>query len=131
MLSDTTIKRLNTIGEISKTGKRINGLFRLMEDPALWEQAYANIYSNKGAMTKGVDGTTLDGFSVERVVKIIKLLKEGRYRFKPSKRVYIPKANGKKRPLGIPSADDKLVQEVVRILLEQIYESVFKESSHG
>jgi len=131
MLSDTTIKRLNTIGEISKTGKRINGLFRLMEDPALWEQAYAKIYSNKGAMTKGVDGTTLDGFSVERVVKIIKLLKEGRYRFKPSKRVYIPKANGKKRPLGIPSADDKLVQEVVRILLEQIYESVFKESSHG
>jgi RNA-directed DNA polymerase len=131
MLSDTTIKRLNAIGEISKAGKRINGLFRLMENPALWEQAYANIYSNKGAMTKGIDGATLDGFSEERATKIIKLLKEGRYRFKPSRRVYIPKANGKKRPLGIPSADDKLVQEVVRILLEQIYEPAFKESSHG
>ncbi|MGA2225852.1 MAG: reverse transcriptase domain-containing protein [Syntrophobacteraceae bacterium] len=131
MLSDTTTKRLDAIGEISKTGKRINGLFRLMENPALWEQAYANIYSNKGAMTKGVDGATLDGFSSERAVKVIKLLKEGRYRFKPSRRVYIPKANGKMRPLGIPSADDKLVQEVVRILLERIYEPVFKGSSHG
>jgi len=131
MLSDTTIKRLNALGEISNQGKRVNGLFRLMENPLLWEQAYANIYSNKGAMTKGVDGATLDGFSDERAANIIKLLREERYRFNPSRRVYIPKANGKMRPLGIPTADDKLVQEVIRIILEQIYEPVFKDSSHG
>ena len=63
MLSDTTIKRLNALGVISNEGKKVNGLFRLMESPILWEQAYINIYPNKGAMTKGVDGTTLDGFS--------------------------------------------------------------------
>jgi group II intron reverse transcriptase/maturase len=131
MLSDTTIKRLSALGEISRQGKRVNGLFRLMENPSLWEQAYVNIYSNKGAMTKGVDGTTMDGFSDERAINIIRLLKEGRYRFNPSRRVYIPKANGKMRPLGIPTANDKLVQEVIRIILEQIYEPVFKDSSHG
>jgi RNA-directed DNA polymerase len=131
MLSATTSKRLNAIGEISSKGKKVNGLFRLMENPALWEQAYVNIYSNKGAMTRGVDKATLDGFSDERAVSIIKLLKDGRYRFKPSRRVYIPKANGKMRPLGIPSADDKLVQEVMRIILERIYEPIFKSSSHG
>jgi retron-type reverse transcriptase len=103
MLSDTTSKRLSALGEISKQGKRVNGLFRLMENQLLWEQAYANIYSNKGAMTKGVDGTTMDGFSSERAGNIIKLLKEDRYRFNPSRRVYIPKANGKLRPLGIPT----------------------------
>lgn len=131
MLSDTTTKRLNALGEISKQGKKVNGLFRLMESPLLWEQAYTNIYSNKGAMTKGVDGATLDGFSDERAAGIVKLLKGDRYRFNPSRRVYIPKANGKLRPLGIPTADDKLVQEVVRIILERIYEPVFKDSSHG
>src|ERR1035441_11123738 len=107
MLSDTTMKRLNALGELSREGKRINGLFRLMESPLLWEQAYAHIYSNKGAMTRGVDGTTLDGFSYERAAAITGMLKEGRYRFKPSRRVYIPKANGAMRPLGIPAAEDR------------------------
>lgn len=131
MLSATTSKRLDALGEISRQGKPVNGLFRLMDNPCLWENAYANIYANKGAMTRGVDGVTLDGFSDERAINIIKLLKDGRYKFKPSKRVYIPKANGKMRPLGIPSGDDKLVQEVVRAILERIYEPVFKDSSHG
>ena len=131
MLSDTTIKRLKTLGELSRKGKRINGLFRLMENSILWENAYANIYSNKGAMTKGVGNVTLDGFSVERAESIIEKLKAGSYKFKPSKRVYIPKANGKQRPLGIPSGDDKLVQEVARSILEQIYEPIFSDSSHG
>jgi len=131
MLSDTTTKRLNALGKISEQGKRVNGLFRLMEDQFLWIQAYVNIYSNKGAMTKGVDGSTLDGFSNERAGNIIKLLKAGRYRFEPSRRIYTPKANGKMRPLGIPSAADKLVQELMRIILEKIYEPIFTQSSHG
>src|SRR5579859_1670583 len=131
MLPDTVIRRLKALGEISQQGKRINGLFRLMEQPILWYEAYATIYANEGAMTPGVDGTTLDGFSEARVAAIIKQLKEGTYHFKPVRRTYVPKPNGKKRPLGISSGNDKLVQEVVRRILESIYEPVFENSSHG
>ena len=131
MLSATVIKRLEALKEISKQGKRINGLFRLMEDQILWHEAYAHIYANAGAITPGVNEVTLDGFSQERVASIIKRLKEGTYRFQPVRRVFIPKKNGKKRPLGISSGDDKLVQEVVRIILERIYEPIFEETSHG
>lgn len=131
MLPATVIKRLEALGAISQQGKRLNGLFRLMENPLLWHEAYANIYANDGAMTKGVGKVTLDGFSEERVASIITRLKNGTYRFKPTRRVYVPKKNGKKRPLGISSGDDKLVQEVVRIILERIYEPIFETSSHG
>ncbi len=131
MLPETVIRRLTALGEISRQGKRLNGLFRLMEQPMLWYEAYANIYANDGAMTPGVDGITLDGFSEARVASIIKRLKDGSYRFKPVRRTYVPKPNGKKRPLGISSGDDKLVQEVVRIILERIYEPIFENSSHG
>jgi len=131
MLSDTTIKRMNALGDISSEGKRLNGLFRLIENPILWKKAYAKIYSNKGAITKGANHNTLDGFSEDRVLNIIKLLKQKRYRFTPVRRVYIPKANGKLRPLGIPTGDDKLVQAVVKDILERIYEPVFTEKSHG
>ncbi len=131
MLSETVIKRLEALGNIAQQGKRLNGIFRLMEQPILWHEAYANIYANKGAMTPGADGKTLDGFSHERVTALIARLAEGTYRFQPVRRVYIPKRNGKKRPLGISSGDDKLVQEVVRMILERMYEPLFKESSHG
>ncbi len=131
MLPATVIRRLEALGEVSQQGKPMNGLFRLMEGPILWYEAYANIYANDGAMTPGVDGTTLDGFSEARVASIIKRLKDGSYRFKPVRRTYVPKPNGKKRPLGISSGDDKLVQEVVRNILERIYEPIFENSSHG
>src|SRR5438128_12488921 len=131
MLPATVMRRLEALTTISKQGKRINGLFRLMEAPILWYEAYAKIYANEGAITKGVDEITLDGFSEERVVAMITQLKNGTYRFKPTRRTYSHKKSGKKRPLGISSGDDKLVQEVVRIILERIYEPVFEESSHG
>jgi len=131
MLTATVIRRLDALSEISQQGKQVNGLFRLLENPILWHEAYANIYANKGAMTPGVDEVTLDGFSEERVASIITRLKNGTYRFQPVRRTYVPKKNGKKRPLGISSGDDKLIQEVVRILLERIYEPVFENSSHG
>lgn len=131
MLSDTTIKRINALGDISKQGKRVNGLFRLMENPVLWKTAYAKIYSNKGALTQGVNKNTLDGFSEERVINIIKLLKAKKFKFRPARRSYILKANGKMRPLGIPTGDDKLVQAVMKELLERIYEPIFTEKSHG
>src|SRR5256884_2631598 len=131
MLPATVMRRLEALGAVSQQGKRLNGLFRLMENPILWHEAYANIYANDGAMTPGVGKVTLDGFSEERVASIITRLKNGAYRFKPTRRVYVPKKNGKKRPLGIASGDDKLVQEVVRIILERIYEPIFETSSHG
>jgi RNA-directed DNA polymerase len=107
MLTATVIRRLDVLSEISKQEKRMNGLFRLLENPILWHEAYAKIYSNKGAMTPGVDEVTLDGFSEERVMSIMERLKNGTYRFQPVRRTYVPKKNGKKRPLGISSGDDK------------------------
>jgi len=131
MLPATVNKRVEALGSLSRQGKRINGLYRLMESPDVWGSAYAKVYANAGATTKGVDSVTLDGFSIQRIEKIITLLKEHRYHFKPVRRVSIPKAHGKSRPLGVPSGDDKLVQEVVRALLERIYEPVFSDASHG
>jgi len=132
MLPESIRRRLDSIRNLSRQGKRINGLFRLMLNPLLWERAYAEIAPNRGALTKGVTDNTLDGFSLERVQSLISRISAGTYRFTPVRRVYIPKPDGKrKRPLGVPTADDKLVQGVVKLLLEAIYEPVFSHQSHG
>jgi group II intron reverse transcriptase/maturase len=131
MLPDSVIRRLDALGDISRAGKRVNGLFRLLESPVLWMEAYANIYANKGATTRGVNPNTLDGFTDERVVNLQTLLKEHRYHPKPVRRVYIPKSDGRQRPLGTSTGDDKLVQEVVRLILERLYEPIFCDQSHG
>jgi hypothetical protein len=88
MLPATVTRRVETIPEVSKSGKRINGLFRLMETPDLWMQAYQKIHTNTGATTPGVDRNTLDGFSEERVFNLIELLTTDRYRPKPVRRTY-------------------------------------------
>ena len=94
--------------------------------------AYQNIYANKGSMTPGVDGMTIDGISMARINRIIESMRNQCYQPKPARREYIKKKTGnKKRPLGISSADDKLVQEVVRMILESIYEGSFSVKSHG
>jgi RNA-directed DNA polymerase len=131
MLFDKVNKRLEVIFKTSKRGGRIKDLSRLMNNPAIWFLAYQNIYPNKGAMTKGIDHVTMDGMSKDRVINLIRLLKQNLYRSKPVRRVYIPKPNGKKRPLGIPSGDEKLIQEVVKIILNAIYEPIFSNNSHG
>lgn len=133
MLFDKTRRKLDGIEKCSIGNKhKAQDLFKIaIESLDLWKQAYINIHANKGAMTAGIDGLTVDGHTEERIINLIKLLKSNRYVPKPTKRVYIPKANGKTRPLGIPSINDKLVQEVWRILLERIFESVFSEDSHG
>lgn len=106
-------------------------LYRNLYNPEFYLKAYTRIYAKPGNMTKGTDGNTIDGFSIQRINSLIESLKNESYQPKPSKRVYIPKSNGKKRPLGIPSFDDKLLQEVIRMILEAIYESNFQSSSHG
>jgi len=132
MLSARTGDKLRAISEVARKGRRVKDLRRLMNHPDLWMQAYLNIQGNKGALTRGTDTTTMDGYSPERAANLVELIRERRYKPKPVRRVNIPtKVAGKMRPLGIPSADDKLVQEVVRTILERIYEPLFKDSSHG
>ncbi len=106
-------------------------LYRNLFNREFFFQAYQNIYANQGNMTAGTDGRTIDAMSTERIDRLIETLKDESYQPKPSRRTYIPKRNGKLRPLGIPSIDDKLVQEVVRMLLESIYEGSFADTSHG
>jgi group II intron reverse transcriptase/maturase len=106
-------------------------LYRNLFNPDFYLLAYNNIYANEGNMTAGIDSETIDGFNINKVEALIAMLRQETYRPKPVRRAYIPKKNGKRRPLGIPSFSDKLVQEVVRILLQAIYEPVFKDTSHG
>lgn len=106
-------------------------LYRNLYNPELFMMAYQNIYASQGNMTKGTDGKTIDAMSLNRIKGIIARLKDESYQPQPSRRTYIPKKNGKMRPLGIPSFDDKLVQECVRLLLEAIYENSFAKTSHG
>lgn len=106
-------------------------LYRNLYNRELFLMAYQNIYASQGNMTEGADGKTIDAMSLNRIDGIIASLKDESYRPQPSKRTYIPKKNGKMRPLGIPSFDDKLVQECVRLLLEAIYEGSFSKTSHG
>lgn len=106
-------------------------LYRNLYNPELFTLAYQNIYASQGNMTKGTDGKTIDAMSLNRIEGIIASLKDESYQPQPSRRTYIPKKNGKMRPLGIPSFDDKLVQECIRLLLEAIYEGSFSKTSHG
>ncbi len=122
---------LGVLRERGRRGLPCTDLYRQMFNPQLYLLAYGRLYSNKGAMTPGVDGETVDGMSLGKIGRIIDALRHERYRFAPVKRVYIPKSNGKTRPLGLPSWSDKLVGEVIRLLLEAYYESRFSGRSHG
>ena len=106
-------------------------LYRILFNEQMFYVAYQRIYAKPGNMTPGSDGKTIDGMSIERIGHLIAALKDESYMPIPARRVYIPKKNGKKRPLGIPSIEDKMVQEVVRLILEAIYEGHFENTSHG
>jgi group II intron reverse transcriptase/maturase len=112
---------------------RYERLYRNLYNPEFYLQAYQNIYATAGNMTKGTDGSTIDGMSLKRIDKLIASLKNYSYQPNPARRTYIPKNSDptKKRPLGIPSFDDKLLQEVIRMILESIYEGTFSPHSHG
>lgn len=115
---------------IDKTYK-FQRLYRNLYNPEFYLLAYQNIAKSQGSMTAGADGITLDGMNMARIEAIIASIKDRSYQPKPARRTYIMKKNGKKRPLGIPSANDRLVEEVVRMLLEAIYEPAFSKYSHG
>ena len=106
-------------------------LYRNLYNPQFYLLAYQRIQANPGNMTAGTDGKTIDGMGIKRINALIEKVRDFSYQPHPARRTYIPKANGKMRPLGIPSFDDKLIQEVVRLMLESIYEPTFSDQSHG
>lgn len=128
-----TIEILERMKENSEKNKEevFTRLYRYLLRPDLYFIAYQKLYSNNGAATEGVDKDTADGFSEAKVEKLIASLADESYCPKPSRRIYLKKPNGKRRPLGIPSFSEKLVQEVLRMVLEAVYEPIFLESSHG
>jgi group II intron reverse transcriptase/maturase len=122
---------LGVLRERGRRGLPCDELYRQLFNPQLYLLAYGRIYANQGAMTPGADGETADGTSLAKIGRIIDALRHERYRFKPVRRTWIPKKTGKKRPLGMPSWSDKLVGEVIRLLLEAYYEPQFSDLSHG
>jgi group II intron reverse transcriptase/maturase len=122
---------LDVLRERGRRGLPCDELYRQLFNPHLYLMAYGRIYSNKGAMTPGVTGETVDGMSLGKIDRIIDAMRHERYRFSPVRRVYIPKKNGEVRPLGLPTWSDKLVGEVVRLLLEAYYEPTFSDRSYG
>ena len=106
-------------------------LYRNLFNPDFYLLAYNNIYDNEGNLTEGADQVTIDGFNMRLVEKLIAEMKTETYRPKVLRSVSIPKNGGKLRTLGVPTFRDKLVQEVVRLILQAIYEPIFLDSSHG
>jgi len=122
---------LSIIRERGKKGLPIEDLYRQLYNPNLYLNAYGKIYKNDGAMTQGSTDETVDAMSLAKIDAIIEEIRHERYRWAPVRRTYIPKKDGKKRPLGLPTWSDKLVQEVMRSLLEAYYEPQFSDASHG
>jgi group II intron reverse transcriptase/maturase len=122
---------LDVLHERGRRGLPCDELYRQMFNKELYLLAYGNIYANQGAMTPGATEETVDGMSEERIDAIIEAMRHERYRITPARRVLIPKKNGKMRPLGLPTWSDKLVGEVVRLLLDAYYEPTFSDHSHG
>ena len=122
---------LNVIRERGERGLPLENIYRLLYNRNLYLRAYGRLYSNQGAMTKGTTAETVDGMSLAKIDRIINELRYERFRWTPVRRVNIPKPNGKTRPLGIPTWTDKLLQEVIRMILEAYYEPQFSDHSHG
>lgn len=122
---------LGIIQERGTRGLPLEDIYRQLFNPDLYLRAYARLYANKGAMSKGTTSETVDGMSLKKIETIIDDLRHERYRWTPVRRVSIPKKNGKQRPLGVPTWSDKLLQEVIRLILEAYYEPHMSDHSHG
>src|SRR2546427_5589388 len=127
----TTKAYLELLHERSKKGLPLERVYRQLFNRELYLTAYGKIYRNAGAMTHGVTDETPDGMSLEKIDAIIEALRYERYQWLPARRTSIPKKNGKKRPLGMPVWSDKLVQEVIRMILNAYYDPQFSSHSHG
>ena len=122
---------LNIIQDRGKRRLPLEDVYRQLYNPDMYLRAYARIYANDGAMTQGITSETIDGMSQEKIAKTIEAIRYERWQWTPVRRVAIPKSNGKTRPLGIPTWSDKLLQEVIRSILDAYYDPQFSEHSHG
>src|ERR687894_419927 len=122
---------LHIIRQRGQRGLPVTDAYRLLYQRDLYLRAYGKLYRNQGAMTPGSTTETVDGMSLEKIDAIINLLRDERYRWTPVRRTYVSKKNGKRRPLGRPTWSDKLLQEVIRSILEAYYEPQFSNTSHG
>src|SRR5436853_961639 len=136
-VNENGLQRLEVIRKLNGENREWGNseLYRLLYREDLYIVAYERIKSAPGNMTPGSDGKTIDGISMNMIQQIIEEMRTEQFQFKPARTVYIPKSNGKMRKLGIPCTRDKIVQEVVRLILEAIYDSphgsYFKAESHG
>src|SRR5271169_3620108 len=124
-------KVLGMLRDRGERGVPVDDLYRQLYNPSLYVRAYGRIYANDGAMTPGSTPETADAMSLAKIFQIIDDLRHERYRWTPVRRTHVKKKNGKLRPLGLPTWSDKLLQEVIRSLLEAYYEPQFSEASHG
>lgn len=127
-------KAETVLGIIYERGRKqlpLEDVYRQLYNPELYLNSYGRIYRNDGATTKGATEETVDGMSLEKIRRIIEEIRNERYRWTPVRRTYIPKKNGNKRPLGMPSWSDKLLQDVIKSMLEAYYEPQFSDTSHG
>jgi group II intron reverse transcriptase/maturase len=127
----TTETLLGLLRERGKRGLPLKRVYRQLYNLNLYLTAYGRIYRNAGAMTPGVTHETVDAMSLEKIRDIIQAVRLGRYQWQPARRTYVPKKNGKKRPLGMPVWSDKLLAEVIRSILNAYFEGTFSEHSHG
>src|SRR5438270_1262540 len=122
---------LAIVRERGKRGLPLENVYRMLYNPDLYLRAYARLYKNKGAMTQGATGETVDAMSLAKIERLINDIRYERHRWTPVRRVHIPKKKGGQRPLGLPIWKDKLLQEVMRSILEAYYEPQMSQHSHG
>jgi hypothetical protein len=122
---------LGLLRERGRRGLPLQRIYRQLYNPSLYLTAYGRIYRNDGAMTAGATEETADAMSLEKIKAIIDAVRHERYQWQPARRTYIPKKNGKKRPLGMPTWSDKLLAEVMRMILDAYLDSMFSPHSHG
>jgi len=122
---------LGLLRERGKRGLPLTRVYRQLFNKHLYLTAYGKIYRNVGATTKGINEETVDAMSLEKIDTIIEALRTERYQWRPARRVYILKRNGKKRPLGMPVWSDKLLAEVIRLILNAYYDVQFSDHAHG
>src|SRR4030095_11405602 len=122
---------INIIQDRGKRKLPLEDVYRQLYTPAMYLRSYAKLYPNDGAMTPGMTEETVDGWSMEKVAAIIVAIRDERWPWNPVQTVLIDKPKGGKRPLGLPVWSDKVVQDLIRSILEAYYEPQFSKHSHG